>query len=107
MDGQFLIPANASRGKLILGYFRPIDLVIFLTGIFITFILLLMFQDYTSNTVVTVLIILPAAICLFLVVPIPNQHNVLVFLQEMYRYYFVNRQKYFWRGWCRDYGDKQ
>ena len=43
MNG-YLIPANSNRGKLIFGFFRPVDLIVFGTGIFATFILLLIFR---------------------------------------------------------------
>lgn len=106
MDGNYLIPANANRGKLIFGYFRPLDLGIFAVGIVCTLILLFLLQDYMSNTLIAIVTLLPAAIAMLLVLPIPNQHNVLVLLQAIYRFYFVNRQKYVWRGWCSSYGDQ-
>ena len=106
MDGRYLIPANANRGKLLFGYFRPIDMGIFAVGVVSTLILLFLLQDYMSNTLIAILTLLPAAICMLLVLPIPNQHNVLVLLQAIYNFYFVNRQKYVWRGWCSSYGDK-
>ncbi len=107
MDGNYLIPANANRGKLILGYFRPVDLVVFLVGVTATLILLFIFQNEMSNTWVAISTLIPAGIALLLVLPIPNQHNVMVLLQEIYRYYFVNRQTYIWKGWCRDSGDNK
>ena len=107
MDGNYLIPANANRGKLILGYFRPIDLIIFVCGVLVTFILLLIFQNEMSNTWIAIATLLPAGICTLLVLPIPYQHNVLVILQAMYNFYFVNQQRYKWRGWCFKYGDKK
>lgn len=105
MDGNYLIPANANRGKLLFGYFRVIDLTIFAIGVSISLILLFVFQDEMSNTWLAISTLIPAGIATFLVLPIPYQHNILVLLQEIYRYYFVNRQNYVWRGWCRDYGE--
>lgn len=107
MYNDYLIPANANRGKLIFGYFRPIDLGIFAFGLVTSFILLAIFQDAASNTIITILLMLPALICILLVLPIPYQHNVLVLLQAIYNFYFVNRQQYIWRGWCGSYGDNQ
>ncbi len=101
----YLIPANANRGKLIMGFFRPIDFVIFGIGAVTTFILLLIFQNEMSNTLVAVAVMIPIAISAFLVLPIPNQHNVLVLLTAIYKFYFVNRQRFIWRGWCEKYGD--
>ena len=86
---NYLIPANANRGRLILGYFRPVDLVIFLVGLSITLVLLLIFQDYMDNTVVAVLLLMPVLISLLLVLPIPYQHNILVLLGAIYNFYFV------------------
>ncbi len=104
MDNNYLIPANANRGKLILGYFRPIDLIIFAIGVVCTLILLFIYQESMSNTWIALSTLIPAGIAIFLVLPIPYQHNILVLLQEIYRFYFVNRQRYIWRGWCNNYG---
>ncbi len=106
MDGNYLIPANANRGKLLFGYFRGIDLCIFAVGILITLALLFIFQDYMSDTKIALLTLIPAGIASFLVLPIPNQHNVLILLTAIYKFYFVNRQKYVWRGWCGSYVNK-
>lgn len=105
MNNNYLIPANANRGRLILGYFRPVDLVIFLVGLTMTLILLLIFQDYMDNTVVAIMLLLPVLIALFLVLPIPYQHNILVLLGAIYNFYCVNRQRYIWKGWCNKYGE--
>ena len=105
MDDSYLIPANANRGKLIFGFFRLVDLGVFALGIFCSLIIFFMFQEEMSNTWIAVLTFLPAAIGIFLVLPVPNQHNILVLLQEIYRFYFVNRQRYVWRGWCGQYGE--
>lgn len=107
MDDTYLIPANANRGKLIFGYFRPMDLAIFAAGLVISFLLLVIFQDMAAETWVTVLLMLPGLICILLVLPIPYQHNVLVLLQAIYNFYFVNRQQYVWKGWCSSYGDSK
>ncbi len=100
-----MIPANAKRGKLIFGYFRPIDFGILAIGIAGTLILLLIFQNQMSNNWIAVGTLIPVGIAAFLVLPIPNQHNMLVLLQEIYRFYFVNRQRYVWKGWCGGYGE--
>lgn len=105
MDDSYLIPANANRGKLIFGYFRPIDLIIFAIGVGTSFILLLVLQEEMSNTGLAIATLIPAGICTLLVLPIPYQHNVLVLLQAIYNYYFVNQQRYKWRGWCFKYGE--
>ena len=105
MNNEYLIPANANRGKLIFGYFRGIDLIILASGLTVSFILLAAFSNNKFDTWFTVLLMLPALICIFLVLPIPYQHNILVLLQAIYNYYFVNRQQYVWKGWCSKNGD--
>lgn len=106
-NNNYLIPANSNRGKLIFGFFRGIDLAIFGTGVGITFLLMLIFQGMLTNWVVAVAVVAPAAITGFLVIPIPYQHNVLVLLTDIYGYFFVNRQRYYWKGWCNKYGEEQ
>ena len=105
MYNDYLIPANTKRGKLILGLFRPFDLMLFGTGFFIT-IILLAFLPLTS-TLVTVLVLSPALITGFLVLPVPYYHNMLVVIMEAYDF-FTNRQTYRWKGWCyRDVSSKR
>ena len=99
MYGRYLIPANASRGKLIFGYFRPVDLIIFLTGVSISFILMMIFQGNIHEVWVSLTLLAPAGFCTFLVMPVAHHHNVLIFFQEMYRFY-SNDQKFIWKGWC-------
>ena len=41
MNGRYIIPANSKSGQLLFNIFRPIDLGIIVTGVFITFILLI------------------------------------------------------------------
>ena len=43
--------------------------------------------------------LLPLAIALFLVVPIPNYHNVLIFIREA-MLYIMSDKEYIWKGWC-------
>lgn len=105
MYNDYLIPANTKRGKLILGLFRPFDLMLFGTGFFVT-IVLLAFLPLTS-TLVTVLVLSPALITGFLVLPVPYYHNMLVVIMEAYDF-FTNRQTYRWKGWCyRDVSSKR
>ena len=97
MYDQYLIPANTKRGKLIFGLFRPFDLGLFAGGVLTTFILVA-FLPLTSDWV-TLLCLGPAIITAFLVMPIPNYHNMLCAIQSMLDFY-TNRRKYVWRGWC-------
>lgn len=100
---DYLIPANTKNGRLILGIFRPFDLGLFLTGVFITVVLLAIMP--LSSTFVTVLILSPAAICAFLVMPVPYYHNMLNIIVELYEF-VTSRQTYRWRGWCYKVGKR-
>lgn len=100
---NYLIPANTKRGKLILGMFKPFDLVLFGTGILITFTFLAFMP--LSSTLVTILVLSPALVTGFLVLPVPYYHNILNILIEMYEF-LTNRQTYRWKGWCFRSGDK-
>lgn len=96
MNG-FLVPANAKKGTLILNLFRPFDLILFGTGVLISLIMLALVP--TNNTLLVILSCLPACITGFLVIPIPNYHNVLVAIQSIINFY-SERRKYVWKGWC-------
>lgn len=98
MNGNFLIPANSKRGQLIFNIFRPVDLIIACTGAFVSIILLVIFQP--QSLLPAVLLLSPFLICAFLVVPVPNYHNILCVLQNVYVFYFVEKQQYTWKGWC-------
>lgn len=94
---NYLIPANTKRGQLILGIFRPFDLWLFSGGCLVTVILLAFLP--LSSTAVTILILSPALISAFLVMPVPYYHNMLNVIVEAYEF-FTNRQTYRWKGWC-------
>ena len=105
MDGEsYLIPANSKKSMLILGFFNPTDLIIFGTGCVITFLLLLMVN--TNNLKQAFIIISPALISSFLVLPVPHYHNVMTLIGNIYRFY-TGRKKYYWRGWCASYGNNR
>jgi hypothetical protein len=92
----YLIPANTKKGQLIFNMFTPLDLIIFGTGIAISFILLLVIGTDTIPR--TIIILIPALFTALLVMPIPNYHNVITFSISMYKY-FTNQRKYLWKGW--------
>lgn len=94
---NYLIPANTKKGNLIFGLFRPFDLILFGTGVLITMIFLTIMP--LSSTAVTILILSPAMITGFLVVPIPYYHNMLNVITELIQF-LTSRQKYIWKGWC-------
>ena len=83
--------------------FKPFDLVLFGTGILITFIFLAFMP--LSSTLVTILVLSPAVITGFLVLPVPYYHNILNILIEMYEFITTN-QTYRWKGWCFRSGEK-
>lgn len=96
MNG-FLIPANSKRSMLIFGIFQPIDLGIFAGGVIGTLILLLALQ---ADTLIKVIIVLmPILVCGFLVIPVPNYHNMRVVISELWTFY-TTRQQFVWKGWC-------
>lgn len=94
---QYLIPANSKKSQLILSMFRMIDIWIIIGGAIIT--LLLMFAIPGEAIYLLVIKLLPLALALLLVVPLPEYHNVLVFLQEMILY-MTSEKEYIWKGWC-------
>lgn len=95
---QYLIAANTKRGQLIFNVFRPIDLGIISTGTAITFILFLIIQP--QQLLWGIIVLLPFLVCAFLVLPIPNYHNVLCVIQNIYRFYIVDQNELVWKGWC-------
>ena len=97
-NNQYLIAANTKRGQLIFSVFRPIDLGIICGGAITNFVLFLIFQP--SSIIIGTLVLAPVLTCAFLVLPIPNYHNVLCVLQNIYKFYFVDRNQLKWKGWC-------
>lgn len=100
---NYLIPANTKKGQLILGLFRPFDLILFGTGILVTVIFLAIMP--LTSTAVTILVLSPAVITGFLVMPVPYYHNILNIIIELYEF-LTNNQEYIWRGWCYKNGKK-
>lgn len=96
MRDIYLIPANTKKGQLIFNMFTPIDLIIFGTGLGISFIFLVTIGTDTISR--TILILFPALFTALLVMPVPNYHNVISFFISMY-HFFTKQRKYLWRGW--------
>lgn len=105
MNNTYLIPANTKSGQLILGYFRPFDLILLGTGVLITLVLLTMLpMNYTWQVIV---VVTPGLLSAFLVIPVPNYHNILTIIIECYTF-FTGRRRYIWKGWCvKDVKDVQ
>ena len=93
----YLIPANSKKSALILGLFKPVDLIILSIGVVISFILLLTLP--IEQMVYTIIALLPGLICVFLVFPLAYYHNVRKFI-SIFVTYLTSRQKYVWKGWC-------
>lgn len=98
MRGGYLIPANSKKSGLILGLFTTTDAIIFGSGVGLTLLLLLIVHADTFLGMAVTLI--PALIAAFLVFPIPNYHNVLQLIINIYTFFFVRPRTYKWRGWC-------
>lgn len=98
MEGNYLIPANSKKAQLIFNMFRVVDLIILCSGAVVSFILLLALQP--STMLITAFILLPVLVCAFLVIPVANYHNMLCIIQNIYNFYFVDKQQYPWKGWC-------
>ncbi len=96
---NYLIPANSKKSQLILGFLNLFDACLFGIGILITLVLLLTIKS--TNIIVMILILAPALLTGFLVMPVPNYHNVLQFIVNVYTF-FSEKRRYVWRGWCRD-----
>jgi hypothetical protein len=94
---QYLIPANTKKGALILSLFTPTDLIIFGSGIGLS-IILIFFVSLGSLTS-TILVLTPGLFCAFLVLPVPNYHNIRTLIKEIFLF-FTERRIFIWKGWC-------
>ena len=99
---SYLIPANSKKSLLIFGVFNSLDMIIFSSGIVVSF-LLLMFLPI-EDFVFAVIAIMPGLICGFLVLPVPNYHNIRTVIKNAWIFY-TTRQKYIWKGWCFENGE--
>lgn len=103
MNNIYLIPANSKKSMKILGMFYPFDLILLIAGIVTTLILISVLP--IDEIAFAVISLLPVGITGLLVFPIPNYHNVLTVLIEMWNF-FTTRQKFVWKGWCVSDGYK-
>lgn len=99
----YLIPANSKKSMLIFGAFTGFDLGLLAIGGAISLVLLLLLP--LENIGIALGAIAPGVVCGFLVFPIPNYHNMMTIILEVYRFY-TNRQRFIWKGWCFTDGDK-
>lgn len=94
---NYLIPANTKNGNLIFNVFTGFDLGLFLSGIGVSLLLLLIISP--GSLLSAFICLAPGLICSFLVIPVPNYHNILTVLREMINF-FNGRRNYKWKGWC-------
>lgn len=94
---SYLIPANSKKSMLHFGVFNNFDLILFCVGVGISLLLLVILP--VDILWVAVVAILPGLICGFLVMPVPNYHNIRTIIGLAWEFY-TTRQKYIWRGWC-------
>ena len=102
MNNTYLIPANSKKSMLIFGYFNTVDLILFCSGIGLSF-LLMMFLPM-EQFIFAIMAIIPGGIAALLVFPIPNYHNVRTVIKNAWIFY-TTRQKYIWKGWCFNNGE--
>lgn len=102
---NYLIPANSKKGQLMFGIFRPIDLGVLISCAFITLLLMFIIQGDAFSILVVKL--LPLAIGILLVMPVPYYHNVLVFIEEAI-IFLMEPKQFPWKGWCAksEYGNE-
>ena len=94
---SYLIPADSKKSMLYFGVFNTFDLIMFCVGVGISLLLLVILP--VDILWVAVVAILPGLICGFLVMPVPNYHNIRTIIGLAWEFY-TTRQKYIWRGWC-------
>lgn len=94
---QYLIPANSKKSMLIFGLFKPVDLIIFSVGMGASLLLLAILP--IDQITFSAIALAPGLICGFLVIPLPNYHNMLTVISEALQFY-TNRQCFVWKGWC-------
>lgn len=94
---NYLIPANSKKSMLIFGVFTTFDLIMVSIGFVLTLILLLAIGP--NGLGIAIVCLLPLLVTAFLVIPVPNYHNILTLIKEMISF-FYNRRNYKWKGWC-------
>lgn len=94
---NYLIPANSKKSMLHFGIFNDLDLWIFGIGVGVTLFLLMVLP--VEDLIPALIAISPGLITGFLVLPIPNYHNVRTFIKSVYTFYISDR-KIPWKGWC-------
>ena len=94
---NYLIPANTKKGMLYFGLFNTFDLILFGTGLGISLLMLIALP--VDELLWALIAIAPGLVTGFLVFPIPNYHNVLTVIKNVWTFY-TTRQQFVWKGWC-------
>ena len=102
MNNNYLIPANSKKSLLIFGLFTKFDMIMFSIGIVST--LLLLFILPVDQLLYAIIALSPGLITGFLVLPIPNYHNMLTIIREGFNF-FTQRRMFIWKGWCFNHGE--
>ena len=97
MRNNYLIPANTKKSQLIFGFFTTTDLILFSSGCGLTLLLLILIPNASFTELV--MIVMPAVITGFLVMPVMHYHNVLQLITNIINF-FTKRRTYYWKGWC-------
>ena len=97
MQNNYLIPANTKKSQLKLGLFTWLDIWILAIGGLVSLAMLLAFSSLSLGYLI--LMMMPALISVFLVMPVPHYHNVLQLITNIFNFY-MNRRVYYWKGWC-------
>ena len=101
---NYLIPANTKKSLLIFSVFTPFDLMLFGAGLGTSLLLLLILP--VDKALAATAALAPGIICGFLVMPVPNYHNMISIIKSALNFY-NSRQKYIWKGWCINEQTKQ
>ena len=80
------------------------DAILFGSGIGVTLLLLLILSPNTL--LFAVIDLLPVCVTGLLVFPIPNYHNMMTVIANIWDFY-TSRQKFMWKGWCFENGESK
>jgi hypothetical protein len=100
---SYLIPANSKKSLLYFSIFNQFDLILFGIGVGVSLLLLMVLP--VDQLLFAIIAIAPGLVAAFLVMPIPNYHNVLTFIRIAIQFY-TTRQNFIWKGWCFGNGDE-
>ena len=104
MNNNYLIPANSKKSMMHFSIFTTGDLILFGVGIGVSLLLLMLLPK--SNLLSAILAIMPGCICAFLVIPVPNYHNIRTAIRIVWEFY-TTRQRFIWKGWCYNNGEDE